>query len=293
MARPRKNNADYFSHDAGMRNNRKVKALRAKFGLTGYAVWCMTLELLTESEDNSVELDGIEMQLIAGDFGVSVTEINQIWGFCHSLRMIDIENDAKTTQNDENALRILRSPGLDERLKPVYDKRKRAKEQFDNQRLERKKEKESKNINEVSVVEMTQSKVNKSKVNKKSNTKVLPKKTDPLFLKFWDLYANKVDRAKCEKKWEKISEEDKKIIFERLPAYLAATTLEEISGPGWKPKRKNPLTWLNGKCWNDEPPITGSVKTKKNEPRQQNGNCTIFSTESAIETFNLLENDDY
>lgn len=33
MARPQKNNADWFSHDTGLRDNLKVKAVRAKFGL--------------------------------------------------------------------------------------------------------------------------------------------------------------------------------------------------------------------------------------------------------------------
>lgn len=38
MARPNKNNAEYFSHDADMRNDVKVKALRRRFSHTGYAV---------------------------------------------------------------------------------------------------------------------------------------------------------------------------------------------------------------------------------------------------------------
>ena len=50
MARPKKNNADYFSHDADMRNHRKMKAIRAKFGLEGYAIWNMVLEVLSNAE---------------------------------------------------------------------------------------------------------------------------------------------------------------------------------------------------------------------------------------------------
>jgi hypothetical protein len=33
MARPLKNNADYFPHDNDMRNDEKILALRRKFGL--------------------------------------------------------------------------------------------------------------------------------------------------------------------------------------------------------------------------------------------------------------------
>jgi len=46
MARPIKLNADYFSHDAGMRNHRKIKSVRQKFGINGYGIWCMLIEYL-------------------------------------------------------------------------------------------------------------------------------------------------------------------------------------------------------------------------------------------------------
>lgn len=55
MARPQKNNADYFSHDNSMRNNRKIKALRTKHGVFGYGVWCMLLEYLTSCENNEIQ----------------------------------------------------------------------------------------------------------------------------------------------------------------------------------------------------------------------------------------------
>ncbi|MBL4705443.1 MAG: DUF4373 domain-containing protein [Flavobacteriales bacterium] len=44
MARPLKNNADYFSHDNNMRNDKKILAVRRKYGSDGYSVWCMILE---------------------------------------------------------------------------------------------------------------------------------------------------------------------------------------------------------------------------------------------------------
>ena len=50
MARPKKNNAEYFTHDADMRNDVKIKALRRKFSHTGYAVWNYLLETLTDSD---------------------------------------------------------------------------------------------------------------------------------------------------------------------------------------------------------------------------------------------------
>ena len=50
MARPIKNNADYHSHDSNMRNDIKIKALRRKYKLAGYAIYNMLLEVLTNAE---------------------------------------------------------------------------------------------------------------------------------------------------------------------------------------------------------------------------------------------------
>ncbi|MCX6170640.1 MAG: hypothetical protein NTX65_14965 [Ignavibacteriales bacterium] len=68
--------------------------------------------------------------------------------------------------------------------------------------------------------------------------------TPPDFEKFWDLYGKKADRVKSLKKWMNLPEAVKEKIFTTLPAYISAT-------PELK-YRKNPLTYLNGECWNDE-----------------------------------------
>lgn len=90
MGRPLKNTADWFKHDMDMRNNRKVKALRAKFGCTGYAVFCMTLEQLSDSDNLVIEVkDDVELSLIAGDFGVSEDDLKAIWGYCHRVKLLN------------------------------------------------------------------------------------------------------------------------------------------------------------------------------------------------------------
>ena len=68
MARPKKNNADYFPHDADMRNDPKIRALRRKFGLKGYAIWNMFLESLTNSEYFESEWNEMNIELLAGDY---------------------------------------------------------------------------------------------------------------------------------------------------------------------------------------------------------------------------------
>lgn len=152
MARPKKNNADYFSHDNGMRNDRKIKALRSKYGMLGYGIWCMLLEYLTGCDDNEMVNDELEIELVSGDFGVSVSEINEIIEYCIRLKLLREENN------------VIYSKSLKERLAPVYDKRERAKRNY------RQKQQENsttcdRNYKEVdiSVTETTQSKVKESK----------------------------------------------------------------------------------------------------------------------------------
>lgn len=72
------------------------------------------------------------------------------------------------------------------------------------------------------------------------------KKYNPLdrFEEFWDLYGKKSDRSKCESKFSKLNQSEVEKIFQVLPSYIALT-------PDVK-YRKNPQTWINGKCWNDE-----------------------------------------
>lgn len=63
------------------------------------------------------------------------------------------------------------------------------------------------------------------------------------FDKFWTLYGKSTDKQKCLDKFVKLTEDEIKTIFETLPVYLLQTPDKKY--------RKNPLTYLNGKCWND------------------------------------------
>ncbi len=144
MARPKKNNADYFSHDSGMRNDEKIKALRRKFWLEGYAIWCMLLEKLTDADNFELELWELFYELTAWDFEICSEKLEEIMEYMFKILLLKLENW------------VFFSLWLKQRLKCVSDKRNRAKERF----LSQKKKKQ-----EVSVTEMTQSKVKESKVN--------------------------------------------------------------------------------------------------------------------------------
>lgn len=74
---------------------------------------------------------------------------------------------------------------------------------------------------------------------------------------FWNIYDKKIDTRKCKDKFEKLSEKERLLILDVVQAYVN-------SQPDVK-FRKNPLTWLNGKCWNDELENNVSLAPVKND----------------------------
>lgn len=83
-------------------------------------------------------------------------------------------------------------------------------------------------------------KVFKNKPNNKYYTILSEQK----FERFWDLYDKKQDMQKCKDKFCKLSEQEQNRILEVVCLYVAKTPDKQF--------RKNPLTWLNGKCWLDD-----------------------------------------
>lgn len=120
MARPLKNNADYFSHDNDMRDNPRIKALRAKHGLVGYAIYCMTLEVLTKADQFRIQVDELTMEILAGDFGIDVQELERIMSSFRRLKLFD--------QNEE----YIECPALIERMQPLQDSRERKRRWIEN-----------------------------------------------------------------------------------------------------------------------------------------------------------------
>jgi len=85
---------------------------------------------------------------------------------------------------------------------------------------------------------------NKTKNKNDSDSDKEVTKSDSRFAEFWDLYGKKTDSSKCKSKFSKLSVADIDLLFDKLPDYIKSTPDKQY--------RKNPITWLNGKCWNDE-----------------------------------------
>jgi hypothetical protein len=140
MGRPIKNNADYFPHDADMRNDPKIKALRRKFSFEGYAIYSMIIEFLTDSDFFQFKNDNLTLELISGDFDCTPELLKNVLEYCITLDLL---------QTSET--HYVRCKSLDNRLGALLSKRK---------------------LDRTRVIadyrgESTQSKVKKSKVKKR------------------------------------------------------------------------------------------------------------------------------
>ena len=166
MARPIRNNADYFSHDASMRDDPKIKAMRNKFGITGYAVYCMMLEVLTDSNFFQREVDEIEIEILSADFGIDADLFTEIIAYMVRLKLLQTVDNCRYL-----------SQKLTDRLQSVTDKRNNARKRV------------------VSVTESTQRKVKESKVkeSKEKKSKVKAPMFTPPTLEEIKTYCNELE----------------------------------------------------------------------------------------------------
>lgn len=130
---------------------------------------------------------------------------------------------------------------LDEQFENVLDKSEKARESVKKRWLKR----------NATVIESNyESDTNVLQSNYESNTeeKRIEKEEEKnnifSFDEFWNMFDKKVDRRKCEDKYKKLSVAQIEKIKIALPIYIKSKPDIQY--------RKNPLTWLNGECWNDE-----------------------------------------
>lgn len=64
------------------------------------------------------------------------------------------------------------------------------------------------------------------------------------FSTWWDMYGKKIDRAKCQRKWNKLSIADKEACLAATPAYVASTPDLQY--------RRHPATYLNNRSWENQ-----------------------------------------
>ena len=97
----------YISHDVGMRNHRKVRVLRQKFGHMGYAVWCYLLETLAARDGFCLDFDEVEQESLALDFGVATDDLKEIVACCVRIRLLSLVDGRLFSQSLLDRLSII------------------------------------------------------------------------------------------------------------------------------------------------------------------------------------------
>lgn len=205
----------YYLHDSSSFNDEKITELYLEFGYEGLGLFYTILEKLALQE-KPIKTKVLKHQLNVGK------KLEKCWSFMEEIDLI-------SSNNGETFNKQL----LNFSQKYQVSKEKNAKriaEWRENQQL-------SENVTRYEHVSNTP-KVNKNKVNesKLNNTED--------FDFFWETYNKKVDRVKCEKVWNKLTLDEINKITLSVKKYVDANPDSQF--------RKNPLTYLNGKCFNDE-----------------------------------------
>ena len=86
------------------------------------------------------------------------------------------------------------------------------------------------------------------KANKSQQEEEEEKEKELLFERFWDLYNKKVDKKTAMIRFLNLKKSDINKIFITLPEYLKINAIIKY--------RKDPSTYLNKECWNDETTVT-------------------------------------
>jgi hypothetical protein len=163
--RPQRHNADWFSHDCDMRNDKKILAIRRKYGLTGYAVYAMILETLTDCNHFRYKWDELNKELMAADFIVEREVFDEMMDYMIGTLALFVVEDGYLT-----------SDKLIERMQFLADKRNRNRSNYGISATENTpqgiSDTENTNNDEFQppkVAEMHHSKVKNSKVNNTSS----------------------------------------------------------------------------------------------------------------------------
>lgn len=229
MARPERNTVDYFPFycDEG----KKMFYIEETYGNDGFAVFVKLLRELAKTEFHYLNLSEKTTQMfLAAKCKVSKEVLIFI--------INDLVELGKFDAYLWNENKIIWCQDFIDSIQDAYKKRNNECITLEGLHILLTSlgiTKQSKSNSEGSVnpqIKLKKTKVNKTKVNNDD------------FLIFWDLYDKKIDQKKCIEKWSKLNESEKKKIFETLPAYIKSKPDKQY--------RKNPLTYLNGRCWEDE-----------------------------------------
>lgn len=223
----------YYLHDSSSFNDEKITELYLEYGYEGLGLFYTILEKLAMQE-KPIKTKVLKHQLNIGK------KLEKVWQFIEEIDLISSNNGEtfnKQLLNFSQKYQVSKEKNA-----------KRISEWRENQQVS---ENVTRSEHVRNALKVKESKVKESKVNNIKD-----------FELFWENYDKKLDRFKCEKIWDKLTLDEINKINLSVQKYVEAN-------PDWQ-YRKNPSTYLNGKCFNDEIIIYSKQQnngTSNNEPK--------------------------
>lgn len=89
MAAPNKVGLEYFSHDTDTQNDKKVRFLKAKAGITGYAIYMMFLEELYKQNGYYLEINDDYLTLFCYENNIDIDELKLIIDYLINYKLFN------------------------------------------------------------------------------------------------------------------------------------------------------------------------------------------------------------
>ena len=214
-----KKDSYWFRHDSTAGRALKMRKMAHIYGHWGKGIYWDVCEILRDNENYSFESDESSLQMLSDLIGCK-----------DDNKFISWYNDCIKYELLKEEDNYFFSPALSESMK----------------KWDSSKANGSKGGRPKKTESITQIKPKDNPNDNPTETITEQNRTEDNieFDVFWDLYNKKTDRTNCEKKWKSLKDSERETIIEVLPKYIKSTPDVKF--------RKNPKTWLNGKCWNDE-----------------------------------------
>ena len=225
----------WIKHDTDANQDAKMQNVMLDYGLEGYGLYWYCIELIA----GKVDKENITFELE------------------HDARII-AKNTGSTSQKVEEMMRYFVKIGLFESSSGVITCLKLAKrlDKSMTSNAEMRAIIENLKSHDPVMIESCEPMQDKNRLDKTR----LDKNKDireNVFNEFWDTYGKKKDLTKCKAKFLSLSDADVNNIMAVVSAYVRSTPDTQF--------RKNPATWINGKCWLDD---IDKPKTNNKNPIQ-------------------------
>lgn len=262
----------WFKHDHGARNDPKLQMVLQELGHEGKSIFWDLIEMLYEqggklplSECKSYAFTlrtSLQVVLsLINDFDIFQNDGTSFWNDRASSRIVEFSEKSEKAAKSVEA-RWERQRQQQESIRTYNDRNTNVSKNdttvIQEYRIENIDKENNNPLPPTGGVSANSSEQGKIPGGQNNDPKE-PAEWMASFEIFWEAYGKRRDRSKCERRFKNLSKAEREAIFAHVPKYVASTP--EIQ------YRKNPLTYLNGKCWEDEdlPPVTGGGKVEPTE----------------------------